>query len=377
MTQGIFLIQADGSLVELSEQPYDSEKLLQELLAKYPNVLSGDQSLCERPRRWLFIKREMGVPDSENASDRWSIDHLFLDQDGIPSLVEVKRSTDTRIRREVVGQMLDYAANAITYWPVERIQAEIESVAAHRGLDPDMLIQEFLGEDQDILEYWQKVKTNLSNGKIRLIFVADEIPKELQRIVEFLNKQMSPAEVYAVEIKQYMGHGVKSLVPRVVGNTMDAELRKAAGTSLEKKQWDKDSFLAVLAERQNQKEMEVAKQILAWAEDRNLRIAWGSGASDGAFFAMLDLDDITHYTFAVRTGWKKAYIQLQFGPLRKPFEAWEQRRDLADRIQKATGIAIPNESLKKYPSIKLATLNQKKLQDYLAVFDWYIEQCRL
>ena len=28
-----------------------------------------------------------------------------------PTLVEVKRSSDTRIRREVVGQMLDYAAN--------------------------------------------------------------------------------------------------------------------------------------------------------------------------------------------------------------------------------------------------------------------------
>ena len=52
------------------------------------------------------------------------MDHLFLDQDSIPTIVEVKRSTDTRIRREVVGQLLDYAANAVVYWPVERLQAQ-------------------------------------------------------------------------------------------------------------------------------------------------------------------------------------------------------------------------------------------------------------
>ena len=43
--------------------------------------------------------------------------------DANPTLVEVKRSSDTRERREVVGQMLDYAANAVVYWPIETIRA--------------------------------------------------------------------------------------------------------------------------------------------------------------------------------------------------------------------------------------------------------------
>ena len=38
------------------------------------------------------------------------MDHLYIDQNAWPTLVEVKRSKDTRIRREVVGQMMDYAA---------------------------------------------------------------------------------------------------------------------------------------------------------------------------------------------------------------------------------------------------------------------------
>ena len=42
MSGGIFLIQSGGELVEMSEQPYDTEAVLQELLAKYPNLLAGD-----------------------------------------------------------------------------------------------------------------------------------------------------------------------------------------------------------------------------------------------------------------------------------------------------------------------------------------------
>ena len=52
----------------------------------------------------------------DGGSDRGSLDHLFLDQDAVPTLVEVKRSENTQIRREVVGQMLDYAANGVMFW---------------------------------------------------------------------------------------------------------------------------------------------------------------------------------------------------------------------------------------------------------------------
>lgn len=133
MAQGIFFIQSDGSLAELREESYDSESVLRELLAKSTDLLGRDQSELDPPRQWLVIKREMGVPDPVNTGGRWPLDHLFLDQEGIPTLVEVKRSTDTRIRREVVGQMLEYAANAVAYRPVERIQAKLESSTPRQG----------------------------------------------------------------------------------------------------------------------------------------------------------------------------------------------------------------------------------------------------
>lgn len=138
------------------------------------------------PRRWLLISREMGVPDDERSGDRWSLDHLFLDQDGIPTLIEVKRSSDTRIRREVVGQMLDYAANALTYWPVETIRAKFEARCENEQIDPEQALGEFFGVDSDQEALWQKVKTNLQAGKVRMAFVADKAPSELKRVIEFL-----------------------------------------------------------------------------------------------------------------------------------------------------------------------------------------------
>lgn len=47
---GIFLLSGE-KLVEMREQAYDSEDLLQTWLAKYPDLLAGDQ-LAGSPRRW-------------------------------------------------------------------------------------------------------------------------------------------------------------------------------------------------------------------------------------------------------------------------------------------------------------------------------------
>ena len=243
----IFLIADGGDLVELEQQEYSSEDQLQDLLARFPSLLPGDDFDPSAPRRWLLVSREAGIPGESDGGDRWSLDHLFLDQDGVPTLVEVKRSSDTRLRREVVGQMLDYAANGVAHWPLEQLQALFRSSCEASGNDPDLQLQEFI-EHESAEEFWKAVKTNLQAGRIRLVFVADEIPAELQRVVEFLNNQMDPAEVLAVEIPRYSGSGLETLAPRVIGQTVAARTKKAGSTPGQP--WDEPRFLAALgAER--------------------------------------------------------------------------------------------------------------------------------
>ncbi|MCA9172493.1 MAG: hypothetical protein KDB23_32735, partial [Planctomycetales bacterium] len=160
MPSRIYQLTDDTQLVPLVDTPYDSELILQQLLASYPDLLAGDQIRLTAARRWLLVTREMSVPGELEGAGRWSLDHLFLDQDGVPTLVEVKRSTDTRIRREVVGQMLDYAANAVVYWPVESIRSQFKQRCIADKESPDEVLEAFLGESDNVEAFWQRVKTN-------------------------------------------------------------------------------------------------------------------------------------------------------------------------------------------------------------------------
>ncbi len=216
----IFNIQSD-KLIEMKQTGFSTELDFQKLLADYPDLLAGDQIDTIIPRRWLLIKREMGITDQPSGNDRWLLDHLFLDQDGVPTLVEVKRSTDPRLRREVVGQVLDYAANGILHWTSERIKELYKQTCDVEKADADERLESFL-VDPDLQEvFWENVKTNLSLGKIRILIVADIIPPELRCVVEFLNKQMNPAEILAIEIRQFEGQGIKTLVPLVFGQASE------------------------------------------------------------------------------------------------------------------------------------------------------------
>lgn len=229
MANSIFLLDRLNALQELRETPYDSEALLQGLLAKYPQLLAGEQMDAEEPRRWLLIAREAALTADDNGSGRWAVDHLFVDQQAIPTIVEVKRSSDSRIRREVVGQMLDYAANAVMYWQVDRLRSMFEARCARENINAEDVLDAFL-EDSEPEKFWEDLKVNLHAGRLRLVFVADEIPRELQRIVEFLNSQMDPAEVLALEVRRFSGEGVDTLVPRVLGVTSQSQTKKSAGS---------------------------------------------------------------------------------------------------------------------------------------------------
>lgn len=231
MSDGLFHL-VGKRLVAMRVAPYDAEDVLQELIEQYPDLLAGAQMSPGDPRRWLLIKREQSVPDSEASTGRWSVDHLFVDQDAVPTLVEVKRSTDTRIRREVVGQMLDYAANGVRYWPAAGLQAAFEATQTAAGSNSAEAIAELRDDATlSVEDFFAQVETNLRAGRLRLVFVADVIPDELLRIVEFLNGQMSQTEVYAVAVKQYRADDDDDLIiaPRLLGRTAIVSAKSGRG----------------------------------------------------------------------------------------------------------------------------------------------------
>lgn len=229
----VVFVRQGEALHTLRRSSFESEDLLQQLIADHPHVLAGAQISGdpERPIRWLLVRREAGIPDSSGGASRWAVDHLLLDQDGRPTFVEVKRSTDTRIRREVVGQMLDYAANATQHWRLDDLR---DSARATWKDELDTRLRELIGdavldaEDDAVEAWWTRVGDYLHRGEVRLLFVADVIPRELRAIIEFLNAHMPRVEVLGVEVSKYLHDEIEAYVPRVIGQS---ELARRAATS--------------------------------------------------------------------------------------------------------------------------------------------------
>jgi len=373
MSSGVFVLQKDGTLVEMNQQDYDSEDMLQTLLATYPNLLAGDQINELNPRKWILISREYSIPDEETSEGRWSIDHLFLDQDGIPTLVEVKRSSDTRIRREVIGQMLEYAANAVSYWAIEKIKIHFEARCEEQGQDPEHVLTNTLQLEEQYEEYWDKVTTNLQTGKIRMLFVADEIPFELKQIVEFLNEQMNPAEVLAVEIKQYVGQDQKTLIPRVIGQTSKTQQKKIRP---KKRQWDETSFLAELVGQEGQDAVNTAKRILTWAKEQHLRLWWGKGRITGSCYPMLDINEQTYWIFSL---WTKGGIEIQFQFFAKNpmYKDEAKRKKIWEQLNKIPQVSLPEKSIDRFPKIPYSVLKtESSLHKFLTIWDDFIKEMR-
>jgi hypothetical protein len=351
VSPSIFLIREEGRLLELTARPYDSEALLQELLAKYPSVLAGDEIDPTSPRRWLLVAREATVPAEEGGRGQWYLDHLFLDQDAIPTLVEVKRRSDSRIRREVVGQMLDYAANGVVYWPLEDLKVAFDETCRKDGRDPSETITAFLGPEANAERFWRNVAENLRSGKVRLVFVADEIPPELRRIVEFLNEQMDPAEVLAVEVQQYVGQGLKTLVPRVVGRTAGSERRK--GITAGGQAWGRESFVEALRDSLPSAEAEAIERVLNVCEKIAENMGYGRGRT-GSVSPKFQAASTKSF-FTIRTN-GDLQINQQWHDHQDAGERAGFFRDEFVRLLRAGGLAVPDGP---YPRLKASEWTAK------------------
>jgi hypothetical protein len=176
----------------------------------------------------------------------------------------------------MIGQMLDYAANSQKYWSVEHIRAM--AIAQYKGKESaSSAISELLGTDlegdtADVVEaYWAKVEANLHNGQVRLMFVADQLPRELRRIIEFLNEQMNKVEVLGVELPQFVGSDFRALVPRLVGQTEIIRQLKQ-----ESKPASRLTTMGEFLSRIPEEFKPFFKELLLEAEKRGMSIYWGT-----------------------------------------------------------------------------------------------------
>ena len=351
MAERIYTRDQQGRLEPLEEEPFSTEDALQELIAEHPELLDGEQMRPGDPRRWILITREQGIAETADSPFRWALDHLIIDQDATPTLVEVKRGSNPEVRRTIVGQMLDYAAHAPETWKVDELRRTFENAATESGADPEEELAKLLQADDtpDVDGFWEKVATNLDARRIRLLFVADKIPDELARVVEFLNEQMQNIKVLAVEVKQFRGESMQTLVPRVIGRTSATSGRTTTGRG---PRLTRDKFLDdfTVPEQRN-----AATRLLDVAEESGAMFAWGTSSVSIRAQCTQSKSLITlawlfppskkahfgqQFTFGVET---RYYNESREGPLESALKLWSDQFSHDD-----FGEALTSRDMKAY-----------------------------
>lgn len=266
MGSSLFFMSQDGAASLANEAAYRAESDLQRIVADNPQLLMRDPSSIGKAL--MLVRQEYPVRDPDDDSIFFSLDHLFLDQDGVPVLVEVKRSSDARIRREVVGQMLDYASRT-RYWDLSEIQQYF------RLANPE--------SPYDTEDFWGCVSSNLKAERMKLVFVADKIPVTLSTLIDFLDRNMDGMEIYGVEIRQYHSDGGILLTSTTIGGAATAQEKLQNNIA-----WDADRLLQQFSERGRADLAGVSRSLMDFGTSLGLRATFGRGPRYGAYYACLN-----------------------------------------------------------------------------------------
>ena len=218
----------------------------------------------------------------------------------------------------------------------------------------------------DVEIFWARVRRNLEAGRVRMVFVADEIPREVRWVVEFLNDQMSPAEVLAIEVKQFVDavHGMRTLVPRLLGQSVKAQERKVdPGVRRAKRTWTEDEVLAEIRTRHGTKARAATQRVIRWAQREGLREGFIGGPKQGSvYYEVAGQPEPARFLFVHSRG----VIGFGFGRLKavETFESQEARREVADLLERIEGFEVKN--VDGGPELPLALLSSDAAFERLA-----------
>ena len=209
MSQAIYRLIDKKKAEPIGTVDYEAEHELQFIIQHNPDLLLRAQDM-DNDNHLHLVKRELPLPGVYIGDTTLSLDHFMVDNNAVPVLVEVKKVSNPQSRREVVGQMLDYAARLSHYDSMEL---------------RDLYMNNNEGEDaptENSYEFWKKVSTNIRLGHFRLVFAADEIPNTLRVLIELLDRSMPEIDVYGVEIARHSIDGKDYLSTQFIQNSTKA-----------------------------------------------------------------------------------------------------------------------------------------------------------
>lgn len=208
-----------------------------------------------------------------------------------------------------------------------------------------------------------------------MLFAADRVLPELRKVVEFMNVQMRPAEVLAVELRRYQGGGLRALAPIVLGQTQEAIEQKSGASAKPRRLWDEPRVLEALSAAGDAAVAATAMALIAWIRANADRVVFNDAPSYGCISAEFEVG--SEPCLPVRV-WTDGGVPVSFSQLmRTPaFAAPAARRELMDRLNAIPGVAIQPDAIEKQSTIRLVSLSADQGASFLKIMDWVAEKLR-
>lgn len=343
----ILLIE-EGNIKALDKVKFTEEGKLQDYLEKYPSLIPLGE-IVEGAPDLLCIGREVSVSSG-------SVDLLFIDKDGVLTILETKLVKNPGIRREVTGQIIEYASY-ISQWTADKVY---EIANEHLKSNLDEVMENISGGDFSAEGLRSNIEQNLKNGKIRLIIAVDELIEPLRATVTFLNSY-SKFDILLLQVSSFEGEaGEKVLAPFLFG------YKPPPPPSLRKK-WDERRFFANMEERCRKLMVDAVTELYEFTKSKADEISWGTGAYEGSFTFRKSRYGKKCSIFTV---FSSGYIQFNFGNLKDNGLEEEVLEPFRAKLNEIPDVKLLKEVVSergKYPYMKADFItnaeNLRHLQD--------------
>ncbi|SRR6266496_4510766 len=343
--------------IPLNEKTF-SEECLQKLIHENPSILpikdieSGFSPL-------ISIGREV-------QTSAGFIDNLFISPEGYLTIVETKLWRNPQARREVVGQIIDYAKE-LNSWSFSDLNNTVKKFNRFFNNKSDGLI-ETIRKYKEFDEYEEQffidnVSKNLKRGRFLLLIVGDGIRESVEEMIEYLSKH--PQLYFTLALIELQLYNIEEdnsiiIIPQVVTRTKEitraifriegnqssevkVNIETDLGTEINKREAIGDPRLTITAqdffdqlEKNTDKAIvEFANQIIKDCEEMGLFIEWNTSS-----FSVKLPDPLgSGIKIGVFTVDKWGYVYLGFS--RGQFEKLEIPLEISYSFSADTAIMLP------------------------------------
>lgn len=221
-------IRANPILIRNDEEPRflkripTTEKLFQEdwlqkLIFEHPSLLPASE-IESAFSPLISIGRE--IPTSVG-----SIDNLFISPQGYLTIVETKLWRNPEARREVVGQIVDYAKD-VSKWSFDDLDTKVKTyfkTAQNRKIGIIDAIREHNEvEDEEESELIDAITKHMRNGHFLLFIVGDGIRESVEDMTDYLSQTPQLHFTLAlVELKVFEMEDGRLVLPQLVMRTLE------------------------------------------------------------------------------------------------------------------------------------------------------------